>query len=193
MRTTCSTRSMQRVMKSCPLLAQMMIGRLENEHSGNFDGETILSILVQSQNDLTNSSRFEQRPTGSVEQLDRAPPSELVHGSLSHFCKVWTLLLERCNASRHLPDLVASEMDSFEKRLAERQEYLYKSVFWDEEQCALGLRAIFDEQKNGVMKIHDVIDEMKMKGMTLQLTADEWKALFERATQSLTAILGDIM
>lgn len=175
------------------LLSQMMIGKLENENMDSTDGETILSILVQSQNDLTNSSRFEHHPTGSVEQLERAPPSELVHGSLSQFCKVWKVLLEKCNASCYWSDSIALELDSFERRLAERQEDLYKSVFWDEEQCALGLRTIFDEHREAVVKIHDVIDELKIKAAAMHLKVEEWKTLFERATPDITAIMGGML
>ncbi|KAM3453062.1 hypothetical protein MY3296_003989 [Beauveria thailandica] len=173
------------------LLAPLAIGKMESKKENNVEGEKILDILVQAQNDLTNSSRFEQRPTGSVQQLDQAPPSELVRSSLSQFCKVWKALLTRCNAPAEMSNVLASGIESFEKRLAERQDNLYKSVFWDQERCASGLRDIFDDHRSAVVKIHDMIDEMKLTAAKLQLSVEEWAMLFQKATPVITAALGD--
>ncbi|ATY65944.1 Nucleoside phosphatase GDA1 CD39 [Cordyceps militaris] len=175
------------------LLAPMAIGQLAAPVAAGAESEQVLSILVQAQNDLTNSSRFEQRPTGAAEQLARAPPSELVRSSLSQFCKVWTVLLEKCNPACALSELISLGMGSFGERLAARQQALYRSGFWDEERCAMGLCGIFDAHEHVVGKIHRVVDEMKRKAVEGPLSKEDWRLLFEEATLDVAAALGVTM
>ncbi|TQV93669.1 cytochrome b5-like Heme/Steroid binding domain-containing protein [Cordyceps javanica] len=177
------------------LLAPMAIGQLESKNTLYADSEKMLDILVQAQNDLTNSSRFEQRPTGSAEQLERAPPAELVRCSLSQFCKVWTALLERCGAPRAAAasEAIETQVGALEQRLAERQTSLYESAFWDEGRCASGLCDIFDAHESAVVEIHGIVDEMKMEAARSRLSAEDWRLLFDTATPKVAAALGNMM
>ncbi|KAI6081541.1 cytochrome b5-like Heme/Steroid binding domain-containing protein [Hypoxylon rubiginosum] len=147
------------------LLQQLVVGVLAppTNRPEVQEWERRLDKLVEIQNDLTNNTRFEQKPTGESRQLSRAPPAYVVRASLDDFVKAWGTLVA---------DVVGDAEDAAVVRLRaareaasgyfdEVQSRVYRDAFDDEECCALVLRGVFEAVELAVSKIHAAIDDMK--------------------------------
>lgn len=167
------------------LLEPMAIGTLPEETDEEKKLNSFLDFTVQTQNDLTNTSRFEQRPTGSAEQLSQAPPAEVVRKSLTQFHSSWTRFVQGYNVDAKFIDTLRSSVDSFEARLIERQQSTYEAHFSDMERCATDLRYIFDAHECAVDKIHHALDQLKTDAVEICEKENNYKEVCENATYAI--------
>lgn len=144
------------------LLEAMKIGELEKADPVYAKRDEFLAHIVQTQDDLMNSSRFEQRATGCAAQLKQAPPSEIILGSISQFHKSWEALLRRFDSDNEISSRLTAAVDGFYSMVQQRRKRVYASQFWDHEACAKGLGRLFDTHDSVVQAIHDVIDGLKL-------------------------------
>jgi cytochrome b involved in lipid metabolism len=145
------------------LLDRMIIGRLVSSKEEFHKWENYLDNLVKIQNDLTNYSRFEQIPTGSIDQINQAPPADVIRKSLDGFIKSWTsLLLEVSICDAELCSLQSTQ-EKVSIYLDKLQSRIYTEAFDDVECCAVSLRRIFDIHIIAISKIHTVIDDIKQR------------------------------
>ncbi|KAK2590852.1 hypothetical protein QQS21_011464 [Conoideocrella luteorostrata] len=168
------------------MLEQMAVGTLATASMEHQKRDKFLDNIVQIQNDLTNTSRFEQQPTGCSEQLSKAPPIEVIRGSLTQLVRGWTELLGVTAVSDTLVNKLQSALDDLMLRWDRKQTALYTEHLYDVERCALGVREIFDSQRIIVQGIHAAVDNLKEK---LFASADDKEiydiSLFEMATTGI--------
>ncbi|KAK8150542.1 hypothetical protein G3M48_001117 [Beauveria asiatica] len=143
------------------ILRGLEIGRLLPSSAGSDQRDQCLEKLVQIQNDLTNSTRFEERPTGSTDQLSRAPPVEIVRCSLIQFLASWSALLDSFSPQQELADALQSAVDAVLASMLKEQQELYEEHFSDLARCARGLQDMFEAREMHAVKIHSVLDSLK--------------------------------
>ncbi|XXG96435.1 hypothetical protein Hte_002718 [Hypoxylon texense] len=150
------------------LLQQMVVGALApGGKPGDRDWEQRLDKVVEIQNDLTNNTRFEQKPTGKKQQLSRAPPAYVVRASLDDFAKAWGALVSGVSGDgdgdgdEDMVALLQAARESANSYFDEIQSRAYRDAFEDEERCALVLRDVFEAVEVAVSKIHAAIDDVK--------------------------------
>ncbi|KAI1772545.1 cytochrome b5-like Heme/Steroid binding domain-containing protein [Hypoxylon cercidicola] len=143
------------------LLQQMIIGMLAPTRPEDREWEQRLDKIVEIQNDLTNNTRFEQKPTGSSQQLSQAPPAYIIRASLDDFVKAWATLLSSASSDEDTIALLQSSRESASSYFDKIQSNVYRDSFDDEERCALVLHDVFESVELAVSKIHAAIDDVK--------------------------------
>jgi hypothetical protein len=143
------------------LLEEMVIGYLDSVERDLGQWEDYLDKIVEIQNDLTNHSRIEQAPTGSIEQLAEAPPVEILKGATDCFVRGWSSLLQQSGVDdAGVVSLHSSHEDAI-STLERRVRLVYENHFEDAAGYANALRKIFDAHSRLVCGIHTVIDKLK--------------------------------
>ncbi|CCT63355.1 uncharacterized protein FFUJ_00009 [Fusarium fujikuroi IMI 58289] len=155
------------------LLNEMVIGRLDSARGEFSQWEDYLDKIVEIQNDLTNHSRIEQAPTGSIEQLAESPPVEILRGATNCFVKGWSSLLQQSGiGDSGVVSLLSSHQDAI-SALDAHVRMVYENDFEDPVRYANALRKIFDAHSRLVCGIHTAIDELKRHIVERLVEGDE--------------------
>ena len=151
------------------VLEQLLIGRLgAPNQTVSPQWEQVLDKIVEAQNDLTNHSRFEQRPTGLSAQLSQAPPADSIRNALDCFGRAWACLLKGIapmtgfdgdSLARRLQQALEGAALRFDKRLAG----MYSEVCESPAHCAAALREVFDIHEEAIVEIHNAVDRAKRR------------------------------
>lgn len=154
------------------LLERTFIGYLAAPHpeQKSRDWELLVDKIVEVQNDLTNQSRFEQVPTGCVDQLTKAPPVDVITKSIANFVTGWSSLLKE--AETRWPSCQPAKVEALVSRLTTglhetnaRANALLQNVFnesfHDIKRCAEVQRDVFQSYLVVAGKIHTAIDRLK--------------------------------
>lgn len=143
------------------ILQTLQIGHLQADDQDNTMRRQCLDFVVQIQNDLTNSSRFEQRPTGSIHQLPRVPPTEVIRGSWTQFIAGWAAMLRGLSLHDKLTEPLPNVIEEWYATKAKKLRQVYESDFDDLRRCATAMQDVFDAHYKFAAKIHAVLDTLK--------------------------------
>lgn len=186
------------------LLEKTFIGYLAPPHPEQEyrDWEFLVDKMVETQNDLTNQSRFEQVPTGCVDQLAQAPPVAVISKSIAQFITVWSGLLREAE-TRSLPcqpanaETLVSRLNAALQGTNVRLDALLKNVFkksfQDVATCAEVQRDVFQSYVIVAGKLHAAIDRMKESVFTCLTSGSvPHPALWTRASSEIAEALETI-
>ncbi|KAG6041439.1 hypothetical protein E4U41_004289 [Claviceps citrina] len=151
--------------EAASLLDQMAIGTLSPTRKHLQRWDTHLETIVQMQNNLMNTSRYEQWPNGDAEQLSRVPPAEVIRSSLAQFILAWTDVARTVAVSEAVVSRLQLAPRGVLQNWRTKMTELYDGDqdFEDVKVCALALRDIFDGYADIVRQFHGIIDGVKEK------------------------------
>ncbi|KAJ6119077.1 cytochrome b5-like Heme/Steroid binding domain-containing protein [Penicillium samsonianum] len=166
------------------LLNELQVGYPQDEAPGeNGLVYQCLDAIVQIQNDLTNSTRFEERPTGSIHQLPRVPPTEVIQGSWIQFTASWVAMLGKLSLCEEMTQALCGVMDDWFASMAQKQRAVYDSGFYDVKHCAVEIKRLFNAHEEAATAMHGVLDTLK-HGLRW-VRHDELPKMMAMATQEI--------
>ncbi|KAK2020775.1 hypothetical protein LX32DRAFT_715089 [Colletotrichum zoysiae] len=172
------------------MLDSMFIGWLAPASISEW--ENIADSLVRIQNDLQVQSRFEQTPTGSPTQQDRAPPAEIIRSSLHGLVRSWNSKFSaELSGSEDTVALLDSALDEVTAYFDRVQATAYDEHFADVARCAATLKYVHECHYTAISKIHRMIDDMKtqiFESIEVSRVSPE-KSLLIVGTHKITQIL----